>query len=95
MWNSDYTPALSERWTAHKFPGTPVTVYLGEKPETVHLGSKSDQTYEGFATFENAFWVREENYTVIYTEHLGYFVFFTDTVLEVKGQQGPSLERNE
>lgn len=92
MWNSDHTPTLLGKLTADQFPVTAVTIYLGHKDVPTDT---TKPPYEGYVHFENAFWQEEESddkglYTIVYTEHLGYFVFFMDTVLEVMGQQGPS-----
>ncbi|KKM25171.1 hypothetical protein LCGC14_1597680 [marine sediment metagenome] len=88
MWNSDHTPELLGKLKAEQFPATAVTVYLGE---TVPV-ENSRPPYDGYAHFENAFWQREGahlDFYVVYTEHLGYFVFFTNTILEVIGLQYP------
>ena len=95
MWNSDHTPMLLGKVTADQFPGTPVTIYLGEASEIVHLGSKSVPVNEGYVHFENAFWQREGahlDFYVVYTEHLGYFVFSADTIMNIIGLQYPKAE---
>lgn len=74
----DHTPELLNRLTAEDFPFTSVLVYLGENHP------------EGFCTFDSAFWTSEGSqeagkYFVVYTEHLGYFVFSEGSVRLIRG----------
>ena len=74
----DHTPKLLNQLTAHYFPSESVQVHLGENEP------------EGFCSFDNAFWALEgtqegSKYIVVYTEHLGYFVFSEASVARIQG----------
>jgi hypothetical protein len=80
MRNYKHTPELAGTLTAYHFPSTSVSLFFGdwEIPVT-----------EGYVHFDNAFYQEEGRFTVVYTEHLGYFVFIRETVVSVIGQKGP------
>ena len=79
-YNVEHVPALAGTLTAYDFPGTSVSLYLGDLEVVI----------EGYTTFNNAFWCEEEEWTVVYTEHLGYFVFRTSDVINLDGQEFPN-----
>lgn len=74
----NHTPELADSLTATDFPSESVQVYLGENDP------------EGFCVFDRAFWASEGSqkdgkYFVVYTEHLGYFVFSEWSVSLIRG----------
>ena len=76
----DHTPELAGNLTANDFPSESVQLYLGENGP------------EGFCLFDSAFWTAEGSqkagrYFVVYTEHLGYFVFSEHSVSLIRGMQ--------
>ncbi len=77
--NRLHHPELSDSLLVYDFPSTSVQLYLGDNTNS-----------EGFVSFENAFWLRENNdkYVVVYTEHLGYHVFMDSTVVQIMGHHG-------
>lgn len=81
MRNYKHTPELAGTLTAYHFPDTLVSLYLGDL----------EVVMEGYATFNNAFWCEEEEWTVVYTEHLGYFVFRTSEIINLVGQEFPNI----
>ena len=83
MMNFKHTPELAGTLTAYDFPDTSVSMYLGDNV---------DPTMEGYVTFNNAFWRYEDMYRwiVVYTEHLGYFVFRMENVIDFGGQEEPN-----
>ena len=81
MRNHTHTPELEGTLTAYHFPESSIEVWLGDKDEP--------DMQTGFASFGNAFYEFEDGFTVVYTEHLGYFVFSTLVVVIIRGQKGP------
>ena len=83
MRNHKHTPELAGTLTAYNFPGAPVSLYLGDRDIPV---------VEGYVTFNNAFWRYEDvdKWIVVYTEHLGYFVFIAENVIDFHGQKEPN-----
>ena len=79
--HNEHVPSLSGM-TAYHFPSTSVSLYLGDL----------DSAIEGYATFNNAFWCEEDEFIVVYTEHLGYFVFRTSDVIHFDGQEFPNVK---
>ena len=68
-----HKPELSGKLTAHDFPSWGVQIKF--------------EVDEGYCQFKNAFVLREGErgeFTVVYTEHLGYHVFYTETIVLVK-----------
>ncbi len=81
----DHIPKLAGQLTAHHFSQESVQVL----PTAIgHLLGENDP--EGFCTFDSAFWALEgtqegSKYLVVYTEHLGYFVFPEASVARIQG----------
>ena len=68
-----HEPELLGKLTAYDFISKTVTIKFEHN--------------EGMCVFRNSFPQREGDkgkYTVVYTEHLGYHVFLTDTIVDLK-----------
>lgn len=78
-----HTPRLLGKLTAYHFPGTSVDVVLRDH---------GDEMPESRATYGSAFWQREDDYIVIYTEHSGYHAWYASGELQVGGQEGPNQD---
>ena len=77
--NYKHTPELAGTLTAYHFPAKAVSVWLGE----IDIG------IEGYVSFNDAFWQTEDEWTVVYTEHFGYHVYRTVSMIDIAGQEGP------
>jgi len=78
--NYKHTPELAGTLTAYHFPSTLVSLWMGHDVE---------DGLEGYVTFNNAFYQIEGDWTVVYTEHLGYHIYRTVDVIQHTGQKGP------
>lgn len=74
-----HNPELEGTLTAHDF--------LPE--DIVHLVTED---MEVSCRFKNAFYNKEDRYTVVYTEHSGYFVFLSEDIVFIYGRNYSSEE---
>jgi hypothetical protein len=75
MKQHEHRPELAGTLWMYHFPPTPVTILWED-------GSH--------ATWEHAFWRREADFVVVYTEHCGYFTLFAPGPEDaLSGQEGP------
>lgn len=78
-------PELLGKLSAYHFPGTHVEIVIAD------LGSDYLHV-EAACHYRRAFWCREGNWIVVYSEHSGYHAFAWAEDLDVQGQEGPNTE---
>jgi hypothetical protein len=74
MHNWKHAPELAGQLTAYDFPVDPVVLRFED---------------ESTVRFRYAFIQVEGEFTVVYTEHCGYHVFYTEGIVEAEGRVGP------